>query len=131
VKLKITVAENTYMVDVEVAAPEPAAPPVGYAYQPSASRIPGAPPAATRPVVAPTKQAPADESKVCRSPIAGIVAKVAAQPGQEIQVGDTLLVLEAMKMETSITAPVNGRIKSINVSQGDSVQNGQVLVEFE
>jgi methylmalonyl-CoA carboxyltransferase small subunit len=42
-----------------------------------------------------------------------------------------LLVLEAMKMETSVTAPVAGKVAAIKVNSGDSVQAGQVLVEFE
>ncbi len=53
------------------------------------------------------------------------------QPGQSLQTNDPLMVLEAMKMETNITAPVAGRVKSVNVSAGESVQMGQVLVEFE
>ena len=72
-----------------------------------------------------------DENKVCRSPINGIVVKIAAQLGQSIQPGDTLLVLEAMKMETNITAPVAGKISKINVNAGDGVQAGLILVEFE
>ena len=44
------------------------------------------------------------KNKVCRSPVSGIVVKVAAQLGQKLQAGDILLVLEAMKMETNITA---------------------------
>jgi len=72
-----------------------------------------------------------NEDKVCRSPISGIVVKVSAQEGQAIQTGDTILVLEAMKMETNITAPVAGKISKINVNPGDSVQAGLVLVEFE
>ncbi len=72
-----------------------------------------------------------NEDKVCRSPINGIVVKVAAQVGQNIQTGDTLLVLEAMKMETNITAPVAGKISKINVAGGDTVAAGQVVVEFE
>jgi methylmalonyl-CoA carboxyltransferase small subunit len=59
------------------------------------------------------------------------VVRVAAQPGQSIQTGDILLVLEAMKMETNITAPVAGKIAAIKVNPGDSVQSGMVLVEFE
>ena len=43
-----------------------------------------------------------------------------SQVGQQIQSGDTLLVLEAMKMETNITAPGAGKIKKINVAQGDA-----------
>ncbi|HET6410860.1 MAG TPA: biotin/lipoyl-containing protein [Anaeromyxobacter sp.] len=51
--------------------------------------------------------------------------------GQALQTGDVLVVLEAMKMETNITAPNGGRIAAIKVNPGDSVQSGQVVVEFE
>src|ERR1700722_14756696 len=74
---------------------------------------------------------PVNEEKVCRSPVSGIVVRVNSQVGQKIQSGDTLLVLEAMKMETNITAPAAGKIAKINVGQGDAVQGGMVLVEFE
>jgi methylmalonyl-CoA carboxyltransferase small subunit len=73
----------------------------------------------------------ADESKVCRSPIAGTVARVPVQVGQAIHVNDVLIVLEAMKMETVITAPIAGKVAKINTKVGDFVQGGQVLVEFE
>jgi methylmalonyl-CoA carboxyltransferase small subunit len=73
----------------------------------------------------------ADESKVCRSPIAGVVRRVSAQVGQAIQANDVLLVLEAMKMETVITSPVAGKVARVNTAVGDAVQSGQVLVEFE
>jgi methylmalonyl-CoA carboxyltransferase small subunit len=56
---------------------------------------------------------------------------VAAQKGQTLQTGDVLLVLEAMKMETNITAPAHGKIANIPVKEGDSVQSGQVVVELE
>jgi methylmalonyl-CoA carboxyltransferase small subunit len=74
---------------------------------------------------------PANEDKVCRSPINGIVNKILVQPGQRIQPGDKLLILEAMKMETNITAPVAGVIAKVNVNVGDSVQANQILIEFE
>ena len=51
--------------------------------------------------------------------------------GSRIQHGDVLLVLEAMKMETNITAPVAGKIAAISVNPGDSVKAGQVVVELE
>ena len=73
----------------------------------------------------------ADEAKVCRSPIAGMVTRVNVQPGQQIQPNDLLLVLEAMKMETNVTSPVAGKVKNVKVAQGDGVQLNQVLVEFE
>ena len=59
------------------------------------------------------------------------VTRVLAQPGQSIQPGDVLLVLEAMKMETNITAPIAGKVASLPVKPGDAVQGGQVLVAFE
>ena len=86
--------------------------------------------AAALPRPAPPRRWPT-RAKVCRSPFAGTVSRVAAQVGQTIQVNDVLLVLEAMKMETVITAPIAGKVAKINVNVGDAVQQGQVLVEFE
>ena len=59
------------------------------------------------------------------------MASVTAEEGQSLQVGDELLVLEAMKMETQVTASEAGKVASVKVKAGDSVQAGQVLVEFE
>ena len=130
-KLKITLDGKAYEVDVDVVEDDRAqAGPVPY-YQtaPTAvSSVVAPPPAA---VGAPLPGGSGDESKVARSPIAGVVVKVNAQVGQEIQVNDPILVLEAMKMETNITAPATGKIKAINAKVGDAVQTGQVLVEFE
>lgn len=131
-KLKITVDGNVYEVDVEVSEPE--APVPGYV-PPMQARVPAAAPAA--PTSSPAGKAAgaatpvADESKVCRSPLAGVVSKVNVQVGQTIQVNDVLLVLEAMKMETVITAPMAGKVAKINANVGDGVQQNQVLVEFE
>ncbi|MFY9645771.1 MAG: biotin/lipoyl-containing protein [Terriglobales bacterium] len=73
----------------------------------------------------------ADESKLCRSPVAGIVVRVCVQPGQELQLDDLLVVLEAMKMETSLTAPIPGKVKSVKVASGEAVKLNQILIEFE
>jgi methylmalonyl-CoA carboxyltransferase small subunit len=125
-KLKITLDGKIYEVDVEVFEPDPPhpayVPPVGSARVPAA-----APPAA----LAPAAKSSSDESKVCRSPIAGTVARVPIQLGQTIAVNDVLMVLEAMKMETVITAPIAGKVSKVNASVGDFVQGGQILVEFE
>jgi methylmalonyl-CoA carboxyltransferase small subunit len=72
-----------------------------------------------------------NEEKVCRSPVAGVVIKVNVEPGQAIQANDLMMVLEAMKMETNVTAPVAGKVKSVKVAQGDAVKVNQVVVEFE
>jgi methylmalonyl-CoA carboxyltransferase small subunit len=130
VKLRITLDERTFEVEVEVALEDhanlPPAYPVGTARLAgsAASSTPAAGSAggASTPV--------ADESKACRSPVSGVVVKVIAAAGDSIQAGDSILVLEAMKMETNITAPQSGVIACIKVAQGARVQTGDVLVEF-
>lgn len=124
-KLKITIDDRVYEVEVEASEPEPEPlPAISYAMHAAAPRVvAGAPPA--------EPEGDVDEAKVCRSPINGVVVKVVAQVGQNIQEGDTLLVLEAMKMETNITAPRAGKVAKIRVEQGKGVTAGQVLVDFE
>lgn len=128
-KLKITVDQKTYEVEVEVAEDERQSP-VGVPYYAPQGPV-SVPSVPLPPRPGGDGEAVADEAKVCRSPIAGVVVKVNAQEGQSIQTNDPLLVLEAMKMETNITSPVTGKVKQIKVGLGDAVQNGQVLVEFE
>jgi biotin carboxyl carrier protein len=69
--------------------------------------------------------------KIYCSPVAGLVVRVNVEAGQVVQVNDLLLVLEAMKMETSIAATTAGKVKSVHVSQGSAVKIGQLLLEFE
>jgi methylmalonyl-CoA carboxyltransferase small subunit len=128
VKLKITVDNKTYEVDVEVAEEDHHASPGAQYYAPQG---PVSVPSPLPPPPAPGAQPVADEGKVCRSPIAGVVVRINVQVGQQIQTNDQLLVLEAMKMETNITSPVTGKVKQIKVGVGDAVQTSQVLVEFE
>ena len=126
-KLRITLNDKTFEVDVEVAEADTAALPPAYPIGSAvlSGSVAGAPPA---PV---TNDAAVDEAKVCRSPVSGIDVRLIAQPGQNLQVGDPLMVLEAMKMETNITAPIAGRIAALRVAQGDNVQSGEIVVEFE
>jgi methylmalonyl-CoA carboxyltransferase small subunit len=126
-KLNITIDNKNYEVEVEVAESEaPGGPARLQAVESSAVRVP----AAVAPA-APAETSNLPDDKVCRSPVSGIVASITAQPGQKLQAGDVLLVLEAMKMETQVTAHLAGRVASIKVKAGDSVHSGQVLVEFE
>jgi biotin carboxyl carrier protein len=126
-KLKITVDGKVYEVEVE--ATEPEAPQPAYLPPTGGTRVPATPTAAAAPT-APAGGPAGDESKVCRSPFAGVVVRVSAQVGQTIHVNDVLMVLEAMKMETVITSPIAGKVARVNVSIGDAVAGGQVLVEF-
>ncbi len=128
-KLRIEVDGKPYEVDVDTQ--ESVDPRFLHGYIPPYAPVQRVtvPPPVTSP--APGSATPATDDKVCRSPMAGIVVRVNVQSGQQIQKDDVLMVLEAMKMETNITAPVNGRAKSIDVQAGDSVQVNQVLVQFE
>lgn len=63
------------------------------------------------------------------APIPGLVMRILVKEGDVIQVGDTILVLEAMKMESEIASTASGIIKSINVKEGQTVQEHEVLIE--
>lgn len=65
------------------------------------------------------------------SPMPATVVAINAAPGQSVSQGDTLIVLEAMKMELPIKAPRNGVIKAVHCATGDLVQPGVNLLEFE
>lgn len=69
--------------------------------------------------------------RICRSPVTGIVRRVHVQAGDELHPHDLMLVLEAMKMQTKMTAPTAGKLKCVNVSPGQVVKMDQVLAEFE
>lgn len=129
-KLKITVDGKDYEVEVEV-LDAPTAPVVGVPRLASAG---GGAAAAPRAAAAPAPAADdsvADEAKAIRSPIAGNVSKVHVEPGQTVAANETVIILEAMKMETSITSPIDGTVKSVRVAAGDAVKLQQVLLEFE
>ena len=65
------------------------------------------------------------------APMPGKVVALLAQPGQKVEKGAPLLILEAMKMEHTITAPKNGVVKAFCYAAGDQVADGAELVEFE
>lgn len=72
----------------------------------------------------------ADESKIFRTPMAGIVTKINVEAGQLVASGDVLLVVEAMKMENNLAAATGGKIASVKVKIGDPVKAGQILIEL-
>jgi acetyl-CoA/propionyl-CoA/long-chain acyl-CoA carboxylase, biotin carboxylase, biotin carboxyl carrier protein len=65
------------------------------------------------------------------APMPGTVLKVLVEPGARVAARETLVVLEAMKMETPLVSPYDGTVRSVHVSEGDRVASGAVLVELE
>ena len=130
-KLQISIDGKTYEAEVEVL--EDDAMPRQMNYGPSQSNPAAAKPvqAAAAPSQAPAAEEGADDKKLCRSPVTGIVIKVNVEPGQAIQANDPIMVLEAMKMETNVTAHGAGKVKNVRVAKGDSVKVNQVVEQQE
>lgn len=70
-------------------------------------------------------------NKSIKAPMQSTVVKLAVAAGDKVVEGDQILVLEAMKMEQSISSPRDGVIKAVKVSVGETVPSGTVLIEFE
>ena len=113
----ITVNGNVYDVTVEEGGSTGAAP----APRKMAAAAPKAAPAA-----APKSAAGAGNLKI-EAQAAGKVFKIEANPGTAVKKGDTVLILEVMKMETPVVAPEDGTVASIDVAVGDQVESGALL----
>ncbi len=124
-KYKVTLNNRTYEVEVEAGqamlvdeyeayAPAPAAAPAPIAAAPAAASVSAAPALAA--------------GEVVKSPMPGNILKINVTVGQKVNEGDTLLVLEAMKMENEIAAPRAGTVAQIIVSKGAVVETGAPLV---
>ena len=64
------------------------------------------------------------------APMPGLILDISVSVGDQVRKGDTLLILEAMKMENAIKSPKDGIISSVKVIRGESVEKNQALVEF-
>jgi len=69
--------------------------------------------------------------KLVKAPLPGTIFKMKVKIGDEVNAGDTLLIMEAMKMENNIQAETGGKIKSIMVAEGDAVLQDDILLEIE
>lgn len=127
---RVVVNGSEYKVGIEELAEEKSIQPTSQ--KPAAAPAPSPKPAQNPPApqAAPTKPA-ADSSPAggaVTAPMPGTVLSIGVAPGDKVTKGQTLLILEAMKMENQIMAPTDGVIKEINVTQGVSVNAGDILV---
>lgn len=82
------------------------------------------------PVAAPAAPKPAAGANAVTAPLNGKITQVLVKVGDAVNAGDTVVMLEAMKMENSITAETAGTVKAVLVNVGDQVDGGQALVEL-
>jgi len=75
-----------------------------------------------------TVAAPVSGGDPVPAPLSGVIIKVLVKPGQRVVEGESIVILEAMKMETSISAPAAGQIVEVRIKAGDSIAVGDVLV---
>jgi glutaconyl-CoA decarboxylase len=142
-KYRITVNGKTFDVDVEEAgAQKPGHSPVSIpeavasapvvvpapAPVPAPRAMPAQVPAANPTVPIPV--APAGSAKVMKSPLPGKILKVMATPGSSWKKGDTLLVIEAMKMENEILAPRDCTVEEVAVESNQTVKTGDLLLKL-
>ena len=124
--LIITVNGVSYDVQVEEvsgsSAPRAAAP------APAATPAPAAQPAAAPAAAPAAKPAGAQGSVKVQAPMPGTILSVKVSVGQQVKKGDTVAVLEAMKMENEIPAPQDGTVSSVDVSNGATVETGATIV---
>ena len=129
-KYKVTLNKKVYEVEVEAGEAmlvdeyEAKAPVASAPAAPVAAPVAAAAPAA--PAAAPAAGLAAGE--VVKSPMPGNILKIQCSVGQKINEGDTLIVLEAMKMENDVVASKSGTVAQIVVTKGQVVETGSPLV---
>ncbi len=149
---KFIVQVNGVQYDVEIeeiggaqaapAAPIPAAAPAAMAPAPAAAPAPAQAAAAPAAPAAPAQSAPAAApaqsaaggvmgGETINAPLPGTVLDIKVSAGQNVNKGDILFVLEAMKMENEILAAHDGVIASVNVEKGAAVNSGDVLGSYK
>ncbi len=123
-KYQITVNGNTYEVEVEEVSSGAASAPV------QAAPVAAAPKAAVAPAAPKAAAAPAG-TKPITAPMPGTILEVKVSVGQSVKRGETMFILEAMKMENEIPATEDGVVASVDTSKGASVATGAVLATLK
>ena len=123
-KYQITVNGNTYEVEVEEVSTGAASAPV------QTAPVAAAPKATAAPAAPKTAAAPAG-TKPITAPMPGTILEVKVSVGQSVKRGETMFILEAMKMENEIPATEDGVVASVDTSKGASVATGAVLATLK
>ena len=138
--MKYTATLNGKQYEVELERIDAYEPMPRYGEAPAATPAPVAAPAAPAPAPAPAAPAPAPAATpapaaapaagatTVEAPMPGKILNIKVSAGQAVKFGETVIVMEAMKMETEIVAPADGTVAQILVKAGDAVDTGAALV---
>lgn len=132
--MKYTATLNGKQYEVELERIDAYEPMPRYGEAPAATPAPVAAPAAPAPAPAPAAPAPAPVAApaagatTVEAPMPGKILNIKVSAGQAVKFGETVIVMEAMKMETEIVAPADGTVAQILVKAGDAVDTGAALV---
>lgn len=128
--MKYTATLNGKQYEVELERIDAYEPMPRYGEAPAAAPAPVAAPAAPAPAPAPAAPAPAPAAgaTTVEAPMPGKILNIKVSAGQAVKFGETVIVMEAMKMETEIVAPADGTVAQILVKAGDAVDTGAALV---
>lgn len=134
----VTVNGTDYKVELADAVPAPAQQAVRPAPQTvstgapavtTASRATGQAPQATAPAAqTATASAPQGKGEVVTAPLPGVILDIKVKVGDAVKAGQTVAVLEAMKMENEIEATASGTVTAVNAGKGDSVLEGAAII---
>ena len=136
-KFIINVNGKSYEVEVEEISqggapiPSVSAPAAAPMPSPVAENTPASKPAQSKPEAKAPSAAIPQGAETVKAPMPGTILDIKVKPGDQVSKGDTLLILEAMKMENEIVCPRDAKVVSIQVASGASVNAGDVLVVIE
>ena len=123
--IELEVNGTPYVVEIEQSKKKP----VSRIQRQAAPSSGSSAPVSTKPTV--TRQVASAGSIVVNSPLPGIIFDLLVKVGDTVKKGQTIVVLEAMKMENNIQAPADGKISRVSVIKGDAVLEGAELVVIE
>ena len=129
-KAAVEVNGVSYQVDIltegyTAPAPRPAAKPAAAPQPAPAAPAPAAAPVAPQPIA---PAAPAGKGTAVQSPLPGVILDIKVAVGDQVKAGQTVAILEAMKMENNINAECDGVITAIKVAKGDNILEGSDIV---